>query len=103
MNTRLFEYAFESMCASGGDGDTKVILKQQLVENVANEFEEWAKEKWPTMKKNVTADGVVFYDMQESVQFVQWKEFGKYQRDDKSQAPLLRGDYMFTDNIIITW
>ena len=103
MNKKLFEYAFDSMSQSGGDGDTLVLLKQQLVENVANEFEEWAKEKWPTAKRSVTSDGVLFHDMQEGIYFMQWKDFDKYQRNDGQQVPLSREDYMFNDNIIITW
>jgi len=103
MNQKLFEYAFHSMLESGGDGNTLVLLKQQLVENVANEFADWAKKNWGTCEKKTTSDGVMFYDMQECVHFMQWKDFGKYQRNDGGDAPLSRGDYMFTDNIIITW
>lgn len=103
VNKTLFEYAFDSMLQSGGDGDTLVLLKQQLVENVAKEFEEWAKEKWSTVEKKVTDSGILFYDMQESIHFMQWKDFDKFQKNDGYQCPLTYGDYLFTDNIIITW
>lgn len=102
-NEKLFEYAVHSMRESGGDGDTTVLLKQQLVEDVAKEFEEWAKTNWSTVEKKVTASGVLFSEEQEGVYFIQWENFREYQKNEGREVPLSRGDYLFTDNIIITW
>lgn len=102
-NEKMFDYAFNSMSVSGGDGNTLILLKQQIVENVAAEFEDWAKEKWPSVEKKMTNGGILFYEEQESILFTQWKDFDKYQRSDEHQIPLGRGDYLCIDNIIVTW
>lgn len=103
MNKKLFEYAFETMLQSGGDGNTVVLLKKQSVEDVAKEFEDWAKEKWGAVEKWTTPDGILFCDRQESIHFVQWKNFDKFQKNDSHKCPLTYAEYLFSDNIIITW
>ena len=45
-NTKMFEYVYEQVVASGGDGDAFIILRMQDIKRVASEFFDFAESKF---------------------------------------------------------
>lgn len=70
-NIKLFEYIYESVLESGGDGDVAVVFTAQNHRVVADEFEKFLKTKpFGCWQRTNQEDGdVVFYDQQESFVF----------------------------------
>jgi len=71
-NTKLFEFAAEAVFGEGGDGDMTIVFQAQNHVAVANEFELWMKEKYPTatpLNRKDHPDRVDFWLNQESFMF----------------------------------
>lgn len=86
-NEKLFEFIYESVLGEGGDGDMAVVLTERSHRDVANEFEEFLKNKsshhvWSRRDIPLVAGpeggDIVFWSDQESYTFAGDDHFCSY-------------------------
>ena len=113
-NEKLFEYATETVREHGGDGNVLVVLKQQRVIEVADEFERWQVERWPSnvgkrMKRIVSPHNdpsrAIFSDMSnENLHFVQWNSYDRFLRGEIYESiPIDEEGHKHWDTVVVTW
>lgn len=109
-NEKLFEYATDALYSHGGDGGVLIVFKQQVVDDVADEFERWLLQKYPDTHsmhrlEAHTPGKVMFSDFSnENLHFVQWDDYEKFLRGEISESiPVDEGDYRNWDTVIVTW
>ena len=77
LNAKLFEYIYDIIISSGGDGDAMVGFMYQDYKAVALEFEKFLKTKLGHWTTTINEDSVVFHDNQEYFVFTNKETFNK--------------------------
>ncbi len=81
--TNLFEFVWDEISKSGGDGDAIIVFKQRNISEVAQQFEEWESKnsilsKWPHTRLDFNDNHVLFHDgSNENITFISKEESQK--------------------------